>query len=137
MVRSAQQSFLVTGLAVNLIPRGVAILQYADDAVLCLENDVAKARNVKLLLYMFEKMSGLKINVEKSEVTLVGGDNALASQYAGLFNCQVGLFPMKYLGVPIAPSRLHVIDWARLEDKYAKKLDVWQGSSLSMPGGLL
>jgi hypothetical protein len=86
------------------------------------------------VLYMFEKMSGLKINFDKSEVILIGGDNALASQFADLFNCQVGLFPMQYLGVPIAPGRLHVIDWARLEDKYAKKMDVWQGSSLSMAG---
>jgi hypothetical protein len=77
------------------------------------------------VLYMFEKMSGLKINFDKSEVILIGGDNALASQFADLFNCQVGLFPMQYLGVPIAPGRLHVIDWARLEDKYAKKMDVW------------
>jgi hypothetical protein len=75
---------------------------------------------------MFEKMSGLKINFDKSEVILIGGDNALASQFADLFNCQVGLFPMQYLGVPIAPGRLHAIDWARLEDKYAKKMDVWR-----------
>jgi hypothetical protein len=82
---------------------------------------------VKLLLYMFEKMSGLKIIFDKSEVILVGGDNALANQYADLFNCQVGLLPMTYLGVPIAPRRLHVVDRAILDDKYAKKLDVWQG----------
>jgi hypothetical protein len=134
MVRAAQQNSLVTGLADNLIPNGVALLQYADDTVLCLENNFEKARNVKLLLYMFEKMSGLKINFDKSEVILIGGDNALASQFADLFNCQVGLFPMQYLGVPIVPGRLHVIDWARLEDKYAKKIDVWQWSSLSMAG---
>jgi hypothetical protein len=51
MVRAAQQNSLVTGLADNLIPNGVALLQYADDTVLCLENNVEKARNVKLLLY--------------------------------------------------------------------------------------
>jgi hypothetical protein len=77
-------------------------------------------------------MSDLKINFDKSEVILVGGDNALAIQYAELFNGQVGMFPMKYFGVPIAPRRLHVIDWAKMEEKYVKKLDVWQGSSLSL-----
>jgi hypothetical protein len=30
----------------------------------------------------------------------------LASEYAEIFNCQVGLFPIKYLGVPISPSKL-------------------------------
>jgi hypothetical protein len=95
---------------------------------MCLEDNMDKARNVKLMLYLFAQMSNLKINFDKSEIILIGGDNNLVVQYAELFNYQVGLFPMKYLGVPIAPGRLHVINWARLEEKYGKKLDVWQGS---------
>jgi hypothetical protein len=82
-----------------------------------------KARNVKLLLYIFEQMSGLKINFEKSELILVGGDNDLAKEYAEVFNCQVGLFPIKYLGVLVSPSRLKVVDWLKLEEKHAKKID--------------
>jgi hypothetical protein len=42
-------------------------------------------------------MSGLKINFDKSKIILVGGDNNLASIYAEIFNCQVGLFSIKYL----------------------------------------
>jgi hypothetical protein len=61
MVIRAQQNNLVTGLIDNLIPHGIAILQYSDDTILCLSHDVKKARNMKLLLYMFEQMSGLKI----------------------------------------------------------------------------
>jgi hypothetical protein len=61
MVIRAQQNNLVTGLIDNLIPHGIAILQYLDDTILCLSHDVKKARNMKLLLYMFEQMSGLKI----------------------------------------------------------------------------
>jgi hypothetical protein len=41
---------------------------------------------------------------------------------------------LRYLGVPIAPSRLHVVDWVKMEKKSAKKLDVWQGNSLSIAG---
>jgi hypothetical protein len=137
MVRVVKQNSLVVGLADNLIPNEVAILQYADDIVLCLAESMEKVIIVKLMLYMFEKMSSLKINFDKSEVVIVGGDNALAIQYAELFNCQVGLFPMKYLGVPIAPRRLHVIDWAKMEDKYVKNwmygkgaLSLWQAEIL-------
>jgi hypothetical protein len=87
---------------------------------------------VKLLLYMFEQIAGLKINFEKSEILLVGGDNELAVSYANLFNCQISFFTLKYLGVPIAASRLHVVDWTKMEEKSAKKLDIWQGNSLSI-----
>jgi hypothetical protein len=79
-------------------------------------------------------MSGLKINFKKSEVVLIGGDNNKAVEYADIFDCQIGCFPIKYLGVPIATSRLHVIDWTNLEEKLEKKLDVWQDNSLSICG---
>jgi hypothetical protein len=85
------------------------------------EHNVEKARNFKILLYLYEQMSGLKINFEKSEVMLVGGDDNIVIGYANLFNCHTGLFPMKYLGVPISVSRLHVVDWTKMEEKPPKK----------------
>ena len=50
---TAQVNNLVTGLALDLVEGGVAILQYADDAVLCFEKDIDQALNIKLLLYIF------------------------------------------------------------------------------------
>jgi hypothetical protein len=111
MVCLGQQNHLVTGLIPHLIPRGVVILQYADDTIMCLEDDLLKARNVKILLYLFEQMSGLKINFEKSEVIMVGGDTNLTLAYAEIFNCQGGFFLIKYLGVPISVSRIQVSQW--------------------------
>jgi hypothetical protein len=126
MVVKAQQNDLMTGLIKNLIPRGVAILQYANDMIMCLEHNVEKARNLKLLLYIFEQLSGLKINFGKSEILLVGRDDNIAMTYAEIFNCQIGSCPLRYLGVPITSRRLHVVDWVRMEEKLNTKLDVWQ-----------
>lgn len=50
------------------------------------------------------------------------------------FNCQIGILPITYLGIPVPASRLYVVDWARMEEKSAKKLDVWQGNSASIGG---
>jgi len=60
----------VCGLADNIIDKGVAILQYADDTIICLKDDMEVARNMKLHLYLYEMMSGLKINFLKSEIIL-------------------------------------------------------------------
>jgi hypothetical protein len=83
---------------------------------------------------MFEQLSGLKINFDKSEVLLIGGDNDISLQYAEIFNCNISLFPLKYLGVPISAGRLHVIDSIKLEEKATKKMDVWQGGDMSYGG---
>jgi hypothetical protein len=77
MVVEAQNNGLIVGLAPDLIDKGVAIMQYADDTVLCISHDPEKALNFKLLLYFFELMSGLKINFQKSELFLIGGDNEI------------------------------------------------------------
>jgi hypothetical protein len=131
----AQQNKLTTGLISDLIDGGVAILQYADDTIVCLEHNFEKARNVKLLLFMFEQMLGLKINFNKSEVLLLGGGgNDIAIKYVEIFNSNSSLFPLKYLGVPISTGRLHVVDWVKLEEKSAKKLDVWLGGPISYGG---
>jgi hypothetical protein len=37
-----------------MIPRRIVVLQYVDDTILCLENNVEKASNVKLLLPLYE-----------------------------------------------------------------------------------
>jgi hypothetical protein len=60
----------------------------------------------------------------------------VASLYADIFNCQVGIFPITYLGVPISPSKLHVIDWARLEEKLDKKLDTCKATPYPLGVGL-
>jgi hypothetical protein len=61
MVISAQQNDLITRMVAHLIPKGIASLQHVDDMIMCLEDDMEKARNLKIFLYMFEQMSGRSI----------------------------------------------------------------------------
>uniref|UniRef100_A0A452XNZ9 Reverse transcriptase domain-containing protein n=1 Tax=Aegilops tauschii subsp. strangulata TaxID=200361 RepID=A0A452XNZ9_AEGTS len=37
MIRNAQKNKLIVGLAPDLIPDGVAVLQYADDTIICMD----------------------------------------------------------------------------------------------------
>jgi hypothetical protein len=88
---------------------------------------------MKLLLYLYEIMSGLQINFAKSEVILIHGDEVKYEQMAGLFNCQIGCFPIKYLGVPVSPSNLHVKDWSLREEKM-KKANCLERGTMSIAG---
>jgi hypothetical protein len=62
MILNAQKNGLLVGLIPDLIEKGVTVLQYADDTVICVAHDPDKAANLKILLYMVEMMLGLTIN---------------------------------------------------------------------------
>uniref|UniRef100_A0A453F4P8 Reverse transcriptase domain-containing protein n=1 Tax=Aegilops tauschii subsp. strangulata TaxID=200361 RepID=A0A453F4P8_AEGTS len=134
MILNAPKEKMLIGLAPDLINGGVAILQYADDTVVCFEHDKESAVNLKLLLYMFELMSGLKINFLKSEILCIGGDDDTLTFYSELFNCQIGHFIMKYLGVPVSYSTLRALDWNFVDDKFLKCCESWIGNAASSGG---
>jgi hypothetical protein len=132
MISLAQSNKLIQGLVPEYVENGIAILQYVDDTILCIQDNEEQAANLKLLLYFYENMSGLKINFSKSEVVMVSQDDAKSIQFSNLFKCAIGKWPIKYLGVPVAGSRLHVADWMPISEKMVKRLDGWKGSSLSL-----
>jgi hypothetical protein len=62
LISRAKEDNQITGLIPHLIDGGISILPYANDTILCMEHDLEKATNLKLLLCAFEKLLDLKIN---------------------------------------------------------------------------
>jgi len=52
MIHKAQSNGLFCGLADHITENGVAVLQYADDTIICLKHNIEGARNMKLLTCM-------------------------------------------------------------------------------------
>jgi hypothetical protein len=95
MIAQAQEAKLVTGLVPHLIENGVVILLYADDIILLLQDDMEQIIQMKLIIYMFEAMSSLKINFLKSEIMMVLHDDEKKLLYSNIFGCQLGDWPIK------------------------------------------
>ena len=74
MIHKAQENDLVTCLISHIIPKAVAILQYTDDTILFLKHDLDGATHMKLLLYLFEMLAGLKINFNKNEILMINDE---------------------------------------------------------------
>jgi hypothetical protein len=100
---------------------GISILQYADDTIIFMDHDLDKAQNMKLLLCAFEQVSRLKTNFHKSELFCFGEAQEVADQYAKMFGCRIGEFPLTYLGIPIHYMKLNNVDWKRVEEHFEKK----------------
>jgi hypothetical protein len=82
------------------------ILQYADDTILFLDHDLENALNMKLILCIFQQLSGLKINFHKSKLFCFSKAKEMEDQCKQLFGCETRSLPLKYLGIPIYFIRL-------------------------------
>jgi hypothetical protein len=57
----------VIGLLGNCVPGGILALQYDNVTLLFSSCDTRALRNLKIMLMLFEKVFGMKINFNKSE----------------------------------------------------------------------
>jgi hypothetical protein len=81
LISRAKDSDQVHGVVPHLVDEGLSILQYADDTVIFIDNDLEKAKNMKLLLCAFEQLSGLKINFHKNELFCYGTTKSNQNEY--------------------------------------------------------
>jgi len=106
----------------------MSILQYADDIVIFMDHDVEKAKNMQLLLCVFEQLPGLKINFHESEIFCFGQAQQFEAEYSRLFGCTLGTYPFRYLGIPMYFRKLSNKDWKFIEERFEKQLIGWKGS---------
>ena len=83
-----------------------------------MDHDLDQAKNMKLLLTVFEQLSGLKINFHKSEIFCYGKEKEFEDEYIELFGCNTGEYPFRYLGIPMHHRKLKNIDWRRIEERF-------------------
>lgn len=127
---------LVAGFKPSENAFSITHLQFTDDLIVFLDNDVEQIQNLKNILLAFELISGLRVNFKKSVVVVVG--NALyTAECALLFGCRMTSFPMKYLGIPLGNKSKAVGVWDIILQKFQKKLSIWQRRYLSKGGRLM
>jgi hypothetical protein len=80
MLEKAKETNQIRGVIPHLIEGGLTHLQYADDMIIFLSLDEQTILNTNFLLYCFEDMSGLKINYQKSEVLVMGGQKKIITE---------------------------------------------------------
>ena len=137
MVARARESEQFKGVVPHLVDDGLSSLQYADDTIIFVEDNIEQAKNLKILLCVFEKLSGHNINFHKSGLFCLGEAKARTLEYVQIFGCKEGTFPFKYLGIPMNPNRIASKDWGHTEERIQKKLRSWKGKLLSTGGRLV
>jgi hypothetical protein len=106
-------------------------MQYADDTLLFLENNICSAINLKWVLSYFEQMSGMRINSHKCDLVPINIMEGDAQLFAQALSCKLGEFPLQYLGVPLHHSKLRKEDIQPIVDKILKKAVGCRGKLLN------
>ena len=134
MLSIASEEGIINGVCPDLVEGGLTHLQYADDTVLFIQYSETDMINLKFLLFCYEELLGMKINYLKSEVFTVGLLAQEIQKVADAFNCKLGRFPMKYLGLPISDRRLSKAELRDSADKIERRLQTWKCGHLSSGG---
>ena len=89
-----------------------------------------------MVLIFFEAITGLKVNVGKSEIVLVGDVGDL-NGLARILCCKVGTLPMRCLGMPLGAHYKDSLIWNPIIEKMEKWLARWKRLYLSKGGRLI
>ena len=78
----------------------------------------------------FEALSDFKVNVEKSEIILVGRVDNI-KELAQAYGCRVDTLSSSYLGLPLGATFKSVIVWYGIEERFCKRLTLWKRQYIS------
>ena len=83
----------------------------------------------------FEAMSGLNVNLDKSEIIVMGRVENV-EELAIEFGCKVSKLPSSYLGLPLGACFKEVAVWDGVEERMRKRLSFWKRQYISKGGRL-
>ncbi|GKB21476.1 hypothetical protein Tco_0855399 [Tanacetum coccineum] len=111
-------------------------LFYADDVIFLGEWSDANLANLIKILKCFHLASGLKINVQKSQLMGVGVSEELVRHGASSIGCAVLTTPFRYLGVDVGGLMTRHSAWSSVIQKIQSRLSRWKANTLSVGGRL-
>ncbi|GJR80252.1 putative RNA-directed DNA polymerase [Tanacetum coccineum] len=111
-------------------------LCFADDLFLFAHGDTSSAKIIMDSLDEFKFASGLVPSIPKSKAYFCNVLNHVKLAILQVMPFEEGRLPVKYLGVPLVPSRLVFKDCKELIDKVISRTNDWKNKSLSIAGRL-
>ncbi|KAJ9539150.1 LOW QUALITY PROTEIN: hypothetical protein OSB04_031883 [Centaurea solstitialis] len=110
------------------------ILHSTNDLFVFTRGDVASVEVLKKTLSLFATRSGMSPNLQKSDVFF---GHVAPNVQAAIIEClpfRSGSFPIGYLGVPLSPVSLKMVDYGVLVTKVKHRLQNWKSKVLSFGG---
>ncbi|RVW24229.1 LINE-1 reverse transcriptase-like [Vitis vinifera] len=114
----------------------VSHLLFADDTLVFCGASKVQLLHLNWILMWFEAMSGLRINLDKSELIPVGCVNNV-EELAAAIGCKVGSLPTSYLGLPLGAQYRSRAVWDGVEERMRKNWLDGRANTYPKEAGLL
>lgn len=134
MTRKGEKNFF-PGFSVGQGKVKVSHLQFVDDTMIFCDADVRQLGFLRCLLRCFEAVSGLNINLAKSEHFSMGVISDI-DRMARILGCKIGSLPSTYLGLPLGATHKSKVVWEPVSERIGYHLEAWRASLLSTGGRL-
>ncbi|XP_058746991.1 uncharacterized protein LOC131619978 [Vicia villosa] len=109
-------------------------LQYVDDTLIIGDKRWSNIRIIKANLLMFEVMSRLKVNFNKSKIVGINIHDRWLEEASKILNCQKGFIPFIYLGLPIGDNPNKINTWWPVIETVRSRLLRWKNRYISFDG---
>ncbi|XP_057251762.1 uncharacterized protein LOC130591842 [Beta vulgaris subsp. vulgaris] len=109
-------------------------LSINDDLMLFSKGDVQSVTLMIRALKAFSDASGLHANHMKSTIYFGNLPEEIRRRLLQVTGFQLGLFPFRYLGVPITPNRISISNCNVLINRILKRIMCWSSRHLSYAG---
>uniref|UniRef100_A0A2N9J2H5 Reverse transcriptase domain-containing protein n=1 Tax=Fagus sylvatica TaxID=28930 RepID=A0A2N9J2H5_FAGSY len=124
MLKTVESKGLIHGFSVGgNTSDGLCIshLLYADDTILFCDAKMDQLLYIRMVLTCFEAITGLRVNMAKSEMVSVGEVRNI-SELAEALCCHTSDLPLSYLGMPLGAAHKAVSVWNPILEKMERRL---------------
>ncbi|KAJ0680602.1 putative RNA-directed DNA polymerase [Helianthus annuus] len=134
MINCARENGSIKGIPTPNNGPILTHLFYADDAILVGEWSKIEVLNIVRILRCFHVCSGLKINLDKSNMYGVGVGWDEIGVMANEVGCNPDSIPFKYLGLNVGANMNRISNWQPVYDIFRSRLATWKVHLLSIGG---
>lgn len=131
LIKKARALGLIQGIQLGNGEEHITHLQYADDTIIFLQDDLGSVCTIKRILQSFQLLSGLKINYNKSMLYSCSQEDSKIEALFQILGCSRGSWPLNFLGDQIGLSSRKKCFWNPLLSKVKRKFASWKLDSLN------
>ncbi|XP_058195500.1 uncharacterized protein LOC131311891 [Rhododendron vialii] len=103
----------------------VSHILYAGDTLLFCDAEPKQMGYLRCVLLCFNTVSGLKVNLGKSEMIPICVVEDIGD-IAHVLGCKVAALPVSYLGLPLGSSYKAKAVWDSVEERFQKRSASWK-----------